>query len=826
MTRARDFLLDGLVLGFFFVLTLVMTWPLVTQMSTHLAGDDVDVWINPWATWWTKKVLSEGLDFYRTEYLFYPQGTSLVFHSFSHVNTAIALLLKPLVGVVAAQNTTTLLAYVLSGFSMYLLVQYLFQSRFAALVSGIVFAFSPYHIDQILHPVIISTQWIPLFLLFFIRLLDEGNKGDAIAAAVFLLLTALTSWHLFLFTAMLSAVYYITWLIWVREDSTRLITQPLILFVTIAGVTLFPLMWPLLQEWLGASAAYGAAPAVEKHSKSLDLLAFLVPSGRHPLWSDKTLQFQLRTLVRSRSTFIGIGALFLAIYGVMHLEKTLKPWIAACFVFLVLSLGPYPRLLGKRLLTLPWGIPLIKVFRVSHRFHIMTTLTFAVLVGWGTKNVCQALSRHREQSALLFKFLLPVVILFEYLSVPITTLPVRLSPFIKRTLGQDSKDYAIFDLPVGRAYSRYYMLQQIFHGKRIVGGTASRPSADAYAFTLGDPLWAHLLEHEDIDTDLKDVSRHLAYLSRKDIEYIILHRRSIPGDRLRRWRDYFIIDPVYEDESIVVYDTSPQAGRNFELTYELGQGIGLIQTLVTPTEISQGEGLKVHIDWGSRIAPQRDFKVCLTLTKNSPEVAQENCWDPIKNWPTSQWSEGAVGIGDYTFHVDPHLFAGEYKLRAKLIEAKTEQQVGETVTLETITFRTQPRVFEMPEPQHVISETFGQDISLLGYDLSRSDEALRLTLHWKAEHRVSDYYKFFAHLLTPDTSELVAQTDWVPRDWTYPTNWWRAGEVVSDEVEIPLSEVPAGRYKLVLGTYIPDGERLKTSEGEDHIVIDQEMTLP
>jgi hypothetical protein len=663
-------------------------------------------------------------------------------------------------------------------------------------------------------------------LLFFIRLLGEGDNGDAIAAAVFLLLTALTSWHLFLFTAMLSVAYYIAWLIWAREDSARLITQPLVLFVTIAGVTLVPLMWPLLREWFGASAAYGAAPAVEKYSKSLDLLAFLVPSGRHTLWGDKTLQFQLKTLARSRSTFIGIGALVLAIYGVIHPEKTIKPWIATCFVFLILSLGPYPRLLGKRLLTLPWGIPLIKVFRVSHRFHIMTMLTFAVLVGWGTKNVCQTLSRHREQLALLFKFLLPVVILFEYLSVPITTLPVRLSPFTRRTLGQDSKDYAIFDLPVGRDYSRYYMFQQIFHDKRIVGGTASRPSADAYAFILGDPLWTHLLEHEDIDTDLKDVSRHLAYLSRKDIEYIILHRRYIPGDRLLRWRDYFIIDPVYEDESIVVYNTSPQAGRNFELTYELGHGIGLIQTLVTPTEINQGEGLKAHIDWGSRIAPQRDFKVCFALMRMDLEIAQENCWNPIKNWPTSEWSAGAVGIGEYAFKVDPHLLNGEYTLKASLIDAETEQQVGEAVELETITFKTQPRVFEMPEPQHVISETFGQDISFLGYDLSRSNETLHLTLHWKAEHRVSDYYKFFVHLLTQDTSKIVAQVDWVPRDWAYPTNWWRAGEVVSDEVEIPLSEMPAGRYKLVLGMYIPDGERLETSEGEDHIVIDREMILP
>jgi uncharacterized membrane protein len=147
------------------------------------------------------------LNLYYTDYLFYPQGVSLVFHSFSHVNTALALALEPLVGVIAAQNVTTLLAYALSGFSMYLLVKELFQNRAAALVAGVVFAFSPYHVDQALHPVIISTQWMPLFLLFFIRVLKGGGVKDAIAAVAFLLLTALTSWHLFLFTVILAGVY-------------------------------------------------------------------------------------------------------------------------------------------------------------------------------------------------------------------------------------------------------------------------------------------------------------------------------------------------------------------------------------------------------------------------------------------------------------------------------------------------------------------------------------------------------------------------------------------------------------------------------------------
>ena len=74
---------------------------MVTRLNSHFIGTSIDVWINPWATWWTKHALTQGLDFFHTDMLFYGQGTSLVFHSFSYVNAALELLLQPLVGVFA-----------------------------------------------------------------------------------------------------------------------------------------------------------------------------------------------------------------------------------------------------------------------------------------------------------------------------------------------------------------------------------------------------------------------------------------------------------------------------------------------------------------------------------------------------------------------------------------------------------------------------------------------------------------------------------------------------------------------------------------------------
>ena len=117
------YLRDGMVCVAFACLTLLITYPLPAQMTTHLAGDDYDVWARPWATWWTKTALSQGRSLYYTDLLYYPRGVSLVYHSFSHANTAIALALEPIVGPIAAHNVTVLLAYVLSGFGMYLLAK-------------------------------------------------------------------------------------------------------------------------------------------------------------------------------------------------------------------------------------------------------------------------------------------------------------------------------------------------------------------------------------------------------------------------------------------------------------------------------------------------------------------------------------------------------------------------------------------------------------------------------------------------------------------------------------------------------------------------------
>jgi hypothetical protein len=147
---------------------------------------------------------------------------------------------------------------------------------------------------------------------------------------------------------------------------------------------------------------------------------------------------------------------------------------------------------------------------------------------------------------------------------------------------------------------------------------------------------------------------------------------------------------------------------------------------------------------------------------------------------------------------------GPYALEIELVGT------GEPATLAHLEVESQGRVFEPPtEMDQRLEVDFGDHFRLLGYHLSRDGSTLSLTLHWQATDQPDTSYKVFVHLYDPATGAIVAQNDAVPRDWTYPTTWWDEGEVVSDEIELAIGDVPQGAYHLAVGMYHPEsGERL------------------
>lgn len=91
-----------------------------------------------------------------------------------------------------------------------------------------------------------------------------------------------------------------------------------------------------------------------------------------------------------------------------------------------------------------------------------------------------------------------------------------------------------------------------------------------------------------------------------------------------------------------------------------------------------------------------------------------------------------------------------------------------------------------------------------GQALARPGDILQLSLHWRADQPPQGNYTVFVQLLDAN-GQVVAQKDRWPGDGLFPTAAMQPGQVITDNLAIPL-ELPAGRYRLIAGLYRGDVE--------------------
>lgn len=784
------------VLGLFVALTLVITCPLPLRLNRVLAGGDIDDYINPWVDWWTHHVLTTpGESLYYTDYLFYPDGVSLVFHSFSHVNTAISLVLQPWIGQPAAYNVTILLAYLLSAFGMYLLVEYLTASPVAGIVSGIVFAFNPYHIFESIHPVLVSTQWIPLSLLFLVRWLRERKWRYLMLAALFFLLNGLTSWHLMTIFSLWLVVFTAYYLIFGNGESRspfRRRIGGLAAFAPLAGLLVLPFLWPLLREQLTVSQSYMAVPLAK--GCPMDLRNLILPPWIEPV---------------ERAGYLGLVTVLLAGIGVWKGGREARMWGGSAVIFFLIAIGPHPTIHGETIeaIILPWSSVFIPLLRSTFRFQLLVMFGLAGAAGYGCVVVQNWLARSRW-SALWAVGVLSLLVL-DYSHWPFPTVTPAVSPFYEQ-LALEPGDFAIAPLPSARQTAKYYMYYQTIHGKKIVGGCVSRTPHEATRFMEEHALIRSLCTMGVVDGTVTDISRQFDYLADVDIRYLVLHKDQASPDLVEQWKESLSLLPTYEDEHLVAYHTDLEVGRDYSLAYPLTPALGLLRVRVSPADkVLQGTFLGLEIYWAAAEPPGRDLAVRVEFVDRAGNVAQVERMALYPDWPSSQWSPDTIVIGRYRLRVDAHLPPGEYDVRVGAADVLTGEPAGDLATVATLEVAPVARTYEQPTPQFRAEGCFGERLCVLGYDVGPRE----FVFYWQATRLMEQDYAMSTRLVDPASGAVVWQNDAAPRDWSYPTTWWDVGEVVSDTVACDLSGVPAGRYQLAVVVYDPiSGEVLTASE--------------
>ena len=372
----------------------LFTFPMLHHFGDRFFCDGGDGLQNVWNIWWFDQAVGRGLSPWHTDMLVAPHGATLVGQTLNPFNGLCGLVLLRVMPLMQAHNSLVVFAFVAGGWTAFLLARHLTGHDGAGLVAGGLFTFSSYHFTHAMgHLQLVSLQWLPLFALCWLRLLERPSHRRALAAAAALLAVELCDYYYLLYCVVWGALAfgYRAWC----DGSCFLCERRLATLATFAAAAA-ALCGPLPLAVVRTAAADPFTGHHDSLVYSMDLLAMLVPGGRwnfrdwtEPLWS------RFAGGPNETSLYLGSAVLLLAAATVVRRRQVRASWtglwILTAAVFFVLALGPRLQILGARPgnVGLPYGwleeaIPFLKLSGAPVRMSVMVSLAAAMLcaAGW------------------------------------------------------------------------------------------------------------------------------------------------------------------------------------------------------------------------------------------------------------------------------------------------------------------------------------------------------------------------------------------------------------------------------------------------------------
>src|SRR3984893_1539434 len=180
----------------YFTLTVLLTAPLSFAPHRTLLADDPDTHLFMWTLAWdTHAFVHQPLSMFNAN-IVYPNRHTL---AYSENLLGSAFLVAPVSWLTAnpvlALNTVSLLSCALCGLGAYVLGRRVGLSAPAAVLCGVIFAFSPPRFFRMGQTHLTTVQWIPFALASLHRYLDEGRRRDLHVTAAFFPPQAISSGH-------------------------------------------------------------------------------------------------------------------------------------------------------------------------------------------------------------------------------------------------------------------------------------------------------------------------------------------------------------------------------------------------------------------------------------------------------------------------------------------------------------------------------------------------------------------------------------------------------------------------------------------------------
>jgi hypothetical protein len=484
----------------FIALTIAMTWPQVSSLSTRVHNSD-DPLLSIWRVSWIAHILPRSpLDIFNGN-IFYPEKRTLAYTDAVLLQGATgAPLIWSGVSQVTTYNVLLLLSIALSGWAMWRYALHLTGSFPAAVLAGIVFAFVPYRFDHYHHLELQATVFLPLTLLYFDRAIASGSKRDAwLAMGAFVAqVYSCIYYSIFLATALIPIAALRLW--WSAPAARQVFVRAIVPAAIVALVAVSPY-----------AVAYGLNRASLGERLDRDILLYsatlrnylAAPEGNviYGPWSRPFGQPE-------RLLFPGVVAVALAIAGLWRMDRQRVTLLVLGVTGFIISLGlnsPFYDLL--RAVLLPY-----RGLRAPARASILLYLAIAALAAFGWARLMRDRPRYMTTIATL---LVASCLLLEYRTRMTEWLTVPDSPSrVNRWLAAQPRS-VVAEVPFAQAdalhsiYDGLYMFNSTWHWQPIVNGYSG--FFPRTFFELAD----HTASFPD--------ERSLSYLKSRGVDLIVVH---------------------------------------------------------------------------------------------------------------------------------------------------------------------------------------------------------------------------------------------------------------------------------------------------------------
>jgi len=205
--RKRAAAIALLALIAFAAVAVILTSPLAAKTSTHLfnpatSHDGVGTIAQAWFSDFGREhgLIRNGV----TRFFAYPFGYDLKGSAYYPLTNGTLNLMTKVIGAQASYNLMVLVSFPMAGLLMFLLVYSLTSSVAASMLSGFIYAFSPWHTARSFDQVGLAQVYVlPLFLLSVVFLWRRRSALSALAVCGSLLIAVLTDFHFGVFCGLL-----------------------------------------------------------------------------------------------------------------------------------------------------------------------------------------------------------------------------------------------------------------------------------------------------------------------------------------------------------------------------------------------------------------------------------------------------------------------------------------------------------------------------------------------------------------------------------------------------------------------------------------------